>query len=180
MRGICRSIVIAREGDWAATRTGAAATATSARTACLAPPLSRTLEAVIQSEDEAERLSHGDSFRRVQAETSPIHAQPEIGQPAGQRGQLAGGEMPRALSHQPCLAGVSEHYEVRPLEPNQGLERTSFSLLPRRVVRPVHRDVAPVLGLPKLSRRCSGSASPPAQPPASRRRFSRPAELTRL
>src|SRR2546421_9716083 len=73
----------------------------AAREAVAAPSRARnaspdlTSEAVVEPQRESQGLPGGHRLRDVQAQSAPIDAQAEVGEPAAERGQPIGGQSAR-------------------------------------------------------------------------------------
>src|SRR5207245_5086556 len=77
------------------------------------------LEAMVESQREAQPLARRDPLRRIHAEPSPIDAEAQIGEPAAGRRQPIAGEPSRPVADEPRLPGVPEHHQGGTLEREQ-------------------------------------------------------------
>src|SRR5206468_6135724 len=104
-----------------------------------------TSEAVVESQRESQGLPSGHRLRHVQAQSSPIDAKAQVGEPAAERREPIGGQSPGPAAHEPRLSRIREDNQVRALEGEERLR--AFVLGGRRAIRPVQREVTAVLGL---------------------------------
>src|SRR5512146_3444354 len=72
-----------------------------------------SLEAVLQTCRQPQRLARVDGLRDVHAEPAPVDAEPQVCEPAGEPRQLATGHAAGSTADEPPLAGVAEDDEVR-------------------------------------------------------------------
>jgi len=84
-----------------------------------------TSEAVIESQRESQMLPGGHRFRHIHAQTSPIDAETQIGEPAAQRRQPIGGQSAGPAADEPCLSRVREHDQIRALKREERLRASS-------------------------------------------------------
>src|SRR5216117_3360420 len=146
-----RSPVVWTRGTPLWTMTVNAGACAAARGTVTAPSRARnarpglTSEAVVESQRESQGLPSGHRLRHVQAQSSPIDAKAQVGEPAAERREPIGGQSPGPAAHEPRLSRIREDNQVRALEGEERLR--AFVLGGRRAIRPVQREVTAVLGL---------------------------------
>src|SRR5574341_1294431 len=99
------------------TRGVLASTASRTRTARAS---TRTLEAVVESQAEAERAVPGEGLRDVEPDASRVNTQPHVGPPRVQGRELTAWHLARTIPHQPGLSRVAEDHQVHAVNAHDG------------------------------------------------------------
>src|SRR5688572_18999583 len=116
--------------------------------ASASPQWRRTLEPVVQPYRKAQPFAGGDRFREIDAESSPVHAQSHIHEPAAERGKLVARYLARSVAHEPALSRVGEDDEVESLHPERRAALVAVRVLVApRLVTPVELQMPAILGL---------------------------------